>query len=82
MIATMITVDGLAPAGSAAVLPTKPVPLVRVDSGILSGLDDGSVRAFLGIPYAAPPMGALRWRAPQPPAPWTGTLAADHFFIA
>ena len=79
VIATLITVGGLAPAGSAAVLPTKPFPEARVDSGLLSGLDEGSVRAFLGIPYAAPPMGALRWRAPQPPASWTGTLAADHF---
>ncbi len=79
VIATMITIGGLAPAGSAAVLPTKPVPEVQVDSGVLSGLGEGSVNAFLGIPYAAPPMGALRWRAPQPPASWTGTLAADHF---
>lgn len=40
---------------------------------------DGSVVSFKGIPYAAPPIGALRWRAPQPHAPWKGILAADHF---
>jgi para-nitrobenzyl esterase len=79
MIATMVTFCGLAPAGSAAALPTQPFPEVGVDSGALSGSNEGSVRAFLGIPYAAPPTGALRWRAPQPPTSWTGTLAADHF---
>lgn len=39
----------------------------------------GRVRAFLGIPYAAPPVGALRWRAPQPPAPWSGVREAAGF---
>ncbi len=34
---------------------------------------------FKGIPFAAPPLGNLRWRAPQPVRPWTGTLRADHF---
>ena len=79
MIATVVAVGGLAPAGSAAVPPTKPLPEVRVESGVLSGLNEGSVQAFLGIPYAAPPLGALRWRAPHPPASWTGRLVADHF---
>jgi para-nitrobenzyl esterase len=79
IIATVATVGALAPAGSATALPTNPLPEVRVESGVLSGLNEGSVQAFLGIPYAAPPLDALRWRAPQPPASWTGTLAADHF---
>jgi para-nitrobenzyl esterase len=78
-IATVITAGALAPAGSAAALPTKPLPEVRVESGSLSGLNEDLVQAFLGIPYAAPPVGALRWRAPQPSASWTATLAADHF---
>ncbi len=79
MIAIVVTVGGLAPAGGATALPTKAAPEVRVESGVLSGLDEGSVHAFLGIPYAAPAVGALRWHVPQPPASWTGTLAADHF---
>jgi para-nitrobenzyl esterase len=49
---------------------------VTVESGTLHGAKVGDVRHFLGIPYAAPPQGDLRWRAPQPVAPWTGTRPA------
>jgi len=41
--------------------------------------DDGKVRAFLGLPYAAPPVGPLRWKAPQPPAAWRGVRSATEF---
>ena len=37
------------------------------------------VTAYLGIPYAAPPVGDLRWRPPQPAPHWEGTRTADHF---
>ncbi len=40
---------------------------------------DGNVRAFKGIPYAAPPIGPLRWQPPQPAAPWKGIRAAHDF---
>ncbi len=43
----------------------------RLDSGTISGLQEGGVRVFLGVPYAAPPVGDLRWREPQPVHPWT-----------
>ncbi len=79
LITAVAAVGALEPTGSAAALPTESLPEVRIGSGVLSGLDEGSVHAFLGIPYAAPPVGTLRWRAPQPPASWTGKLAADHF---
>ena len=54
---------------------------VNVASGALSGLAsrDGLVRSFKGIPYAAPPIGALRWRPPQPVASWQGTREANRF---
>jgi para-nitrobenzyl esterase len=54
---------------------------VRTDSGLVQGLPGGdpSVTVFKGIPYAAPPVGDLRWRAPQLPAPWDGVRRADHF---
>src|SRR5208283_806277 len=50
-------------------------------NGVLEGVvsADGKVRTFKGIPYAAPPVGPLRWKAPQPAASWTGVRkAADY----
>jgi len=54
---------------------------VRIQSGVLEGVKapDSNVRAFKGIPYAAPPVGALRWKAPQPLASWSGVRKADEF---
>ena len=42
-------------------------------------INDGRVKAFLGLPYAAPPVGDLRWKAPQPPIPWKGERDATDF---
>ena len=54
---------------------------VTVASGALSGLAsrDGLVRSFKGVPYAAPPVGALRWRPPQAVTAWQGTREANRF---
>ena len=54
---------------------------VRLDSGSVSGVStaDSSVRMFKGIPYAAPPLGDLRWRAPQPAPHWDGVRKAEQF---
>ena len=54
---------------------------VRLDTGMISGAttDSPEVRVFKGIPYAAPPVGDLRWRAPKPAAHWEGTRKADEF---
>ena len=54
---------------------------VRTDSGIVEGTKsgDGNVEVFRGIPYAAPPVGDLRWKAPQPVAKWTGVKKADTY---
>lgn len=49
---------------------------VRIDTGALRGVADDGVVAFKGIPYAAPPVGPLRWRAPQPAAAWEGVRDA------
>ena len=53
--------------------------VVRVDSGELQGVVDDGVASFKGIPFAAPPVGELRWRPPQPAAPWTGVRQATAF---
>jgi len=50
-----------------------------VGDGQLRGSADGSVAVFRGIPYAAPPVGELRWRAPRPPAKWSGVRDATQF---
>src|SRR5690349_25094375 len=54
---------------------------VRTDAGQLSGIagKDAGVRVFKGIPFAAPPVGNLRWAAPKPPAHWDGVRKADDF---
>lgn len=62
----------------AAVGWAAPAP-VRIDSGALAGREDGGVISFKGIPYAAPPVGPLRWRTPRPPAPWSGVREAAAF---
>ncbi|HZZ32217.1 MAG TPA: carboxylesterase family protein [Phenylobacterium sp.] len=57
-----------------------PAPtVVAVESGRLQGEVQDGVLAFKGIPFAAPPVGDLRWRPPSPPAKWTGVRMADRF---
>jgi para-nitrobenzyl esterase len=51
-----------------------------MDSGLISGVALPSrVRTFKGIPFAAPPVGHLRWRAPQPVVRWDGVRKAEQF---
>lgn len=53
---------------------------VRIDSGALDGITLASgVRAWLGVPFAAPPVRELRWRPPQPAQRWNGVFHADRF---
>ena len=54
---------------------------VRVEQGLLAGVDGSTpeVRIYKGVPFAAPPVGDLRWRAPKPAAKWTGTRNASEF---
>jgi para-nitrobenzyl esterase len=60
-------------------------PLVTLETGSLEGIHFGSAQgdaAFLGVPYAEPPVGELRWRAPRPIGRWKGTRAAKRFGAA
>ncbi len=66
-------------ARTGAGIGVEPTPIVRVSTGLLAGVTRRGVDRFLGIPYAAPPIGPDRWRSPQPPASWSGTRSADHF---
>lgn len=52
---------------------------LRVDAGDLLGAEAGGVLAFKAIPYAAAPVGRLRWRMPRPPASWEGVREAADF---
>jgi para-nitrobenzyl esterase len=65
-----------------AVTAVRPAPthvIVDTDSGPVRGADDGQVKVWKGVRYAAPPEGDLRWRAPQPPEPWTEVVDALSF---
>ena len=53
--------------------------VASVEQGLLTGASVGGIESFKGIPYAAPPVGALRWRPPQPPSAWTGRRAATDY---
>ena len=53
--------------------------MVGTTNGAVRGTSSGSVNEFLGIPYAAPPVGALRWQPPQPAANWSGVRDATQF---
>ena len=70
---------------AAAVAVSMAAPVgepVRLDSGLVTGVAgrvSSDVRVFKGIPFAAPPVGERRWRAPQPPAAWTGVREAAAF---
>jgi para-nitrobenzyl esterase len=52
---------------------------VKVDTGELQGVVDDGVVSYKGIPFAAPPVGDLRWRPPQPAARWTGVRQASEY---
>lgn len=62
--------------------PTRSLPdKIKVDGGYISGAVNsaGDIRIFKGIPFAAPPVGALRWKAPKPVNPWSGVKLCDKF---
>jgi para-nitrobenzyl esterase len=69
----------LASAAPRAIAAESGAPSVHTAQGPVQGFVHNGVSTFLGIPYAAPPMGARRWQPPQPVATWTQTLHATKF---
>lgn len=74
--AALVSAAALAVASMAQAQTPKPV---RTQGGLVQGTVEGGIAVYEGIPFAAPPLGDLRWRAPQPPAAWTGVKQADKF---
>jgi para-nitrobenzyl esterase len=69
---------GVLAAPATRVLPANGLEVLTHDGWVRGKTLDG-MSAFLGIPYAQPPVGSLRWRAPQPHPPWASPLDARHF---
>src|SRR6516164_2093529 len=79
---TVGALAAMAPAASASTLGGRGAaggPVTGTTNGPVRGLATGMVDEFLGIPYAATPVGALRWRPPQPAASWSGVRDATQF---
>jgi para-nitrobenzyl esterase len=77
-VAATVVAVGLLVADGAAASP-RHGPVVRTADGWVHGQTTATTDEYLGIPYAAPPVGRLRWRPPQPPAPWRGVRQATSF---
>ncbi|MBV8852742.1 MAG: carboxylesterase family protein [Sinobacteraceae bacterium] len=78
LITCLTTLMSLMPVGQAQVAAPTERPIVVTRAGSVAGTA-GEIETFKGIPYAAPPVGALRWRAPQPVTPWKEARDASHF---
>ena len=64
---------------STAVVQGQPLLKTHVETGDVEGVLDGTLAVYKAIPYAAPPVGDLRWREPQPAKPWEGVRVCDKF---
>ncbi len=54
-------------------------PRVKTSEGVLEGIEESGIKVFKGVPFAQPPVGDLRWKAPQPVKAWTGVRKAHDF---
>jgi para-nitrobenzyl esterase len=76
VLITMFLMNALAP------LTFSQIQTAKVTGGEVQGAVTGGISVFKGIPFAAPPVGNLRWRVPAPVQPWTGVKKADAFGLA
>lgn len=66
----------LALALAAGVVHARPV---RTEAGLVEGVSEDGLSVYKGVPFAAAPVGSLRWREPRPPVPWSGVRKAQNF---
>jgi para-nitrobenzyl esterase len=78
-VVPLLAVLALGTATSLSSAAASPPPVVQTTDGAVGGVLNGSVKEWRGIPYAAAPLGDLRWRPPAPVTPWAGTRAATTF---
>lgn len=81
MLCTLVGLLGASTLAHAQIVEAPiPVDPIVIDSGKIAGkLLPSGVRAYWGVPFAAPPVGELRWREPQPVQPWRGVYNADRY---
>ncbi|WP_296172117.1 carboxylesterase family protein [uncultured Brevundimonas sp.] len=77
--AILLAAGACAQGPAAAVAPSRPSIEMRIAQGPIRGVDEGDVLSFKNIPYAAPPIGDLRWRAPRPAPRWTEVRDASAY---
>lgn len=75
----LVAVAALAMLSNPPMAVAQDRPTSTVESGTLAGVVREGMRQFLGVPFAAPPVGALRWRPPQPATAWSGARDASRF---
>jgi len=78
ILAACLVVAGLV-ALSGCTQQAQDPTIVKTDAGYVSGINQSDLRVYLGIPFAAPPVGDLRWKPPAPVQSWEGTKAATAY---
>ena len=79
-LTVLLACVGFGTMAQSTIIRAAATPRVQIANGILEGVaETDGLRSFKGIPFAAPPVGNLRWREPQPAANWSGVRRADHF---
>ncbi len=79
MISKRLFVSSLSLFIAVASFAQTKTPVVKTDAGLVSGIINNNISIFKGIPFAAPPIGELRWKAPQPVQPWNDVRKCDTF---
>jgi para-nitrobenzyl esterase len=78
-LAVVVVALGAALTGTANATPAPQAPVVATTGGLVRGVATETSNQFLGVPYAAPPVGASRWQPPRPAARWAGIRDASQF---